>query len=423
MKKSLPVFMSFVIFSLAASFYFFDYFLQVAPGVIARSLKKSFSIGAGQLSLLSACYYLSYTLMQIPAGLLYDRFGGRRVIFCATMTASLGAFLFGISDNMIWAALSRLLIGAGSAFAFLGALYFAMRWFPGRYFATLAGVTALIGSVGAMFGDTILSYVVHDHGWRNTMIYISFVGGALALAIGGIAKNHPYDDHILTKKETKVSLRGDLRYLFSHAQVWWLGVYAFFSWSTVSVFAVLWGIPFLRRADTMNLIEASLGISVLWIGVGIGSPLIGWFSDYIKRRKPFLILCSCLAIILFFIILYVPHLSFTSVYSLLFFLGVTAAGTTVIFATAKDNVPIQTQNLTNGLINMMAVLSGLILQPLIGFLIHALWGGSTSHGLSVYTASTYRHALLVLPLMAILSLLVAVFKIKETYCEDVSKGK
>jgi MFS family permease len=423
MKKSLPIFMSYVVFGFAALFYFFDFFLQVSPGVIAKSLTKSFSMGAGELSLLSACYYFSYTLMQIPAGLLYDRFGGRAVVFCATMTASLGAFLFGVSEHMIWAVLSRLLIGTGSAFAFLGALYFTMRWFPGRYFATLAGVTALIGSIGAMCGETILGYMVHDYGWRNTMVYISFGGGVLALVIGAIAKNHPYDDSHLTKKETRASLKGELRYLFSHAQVWWLGLYAFLSWSTVSVFAVLWGIPFLRRADSMTLIEASVGISVLWVGVGIGSPLIGWLSDYFKRRKLPLILCSCLAIIVFFIILYVPHLSFVSIYSLLFFVGVTAAGVTVIFAAAKDNVPIQTQNLTNGLINMMAVLSGLILQPLIGFLMHALWQGHRTEGLSIYTVSTYRHALLVLPLTAILSLLIAVFKIKETYCEDISKKK
>ncbi|MDF1756709.1 MAG: MFS transporter [Legionellaceae bacterium] len=422
MKKKLPILMSFVIFTLTASFYFYDYFLQVAPGVIAKSLKISFSIGAVELGVLSAFYYLSYTAMQIPAGLLFDRYGGRAVVFCATFATSLGALLFGLSDSLICAALSRLLIGAGSSFAFLGALYFAMRWFPGRYFATLAGMTALIGSIGAVFGDGLLGYMLKYFGWRNSMIYISIFGFVLSLVIGGAVRNHPYDDKVLTKDESRESLYGELRYLFSHSQVWALGIYGFLTWSVVSAFAVLWGIPFLRRAYDMTLIDASIGVSVLWVGVGLSSPLIGWFSDYIKRRKLILIICPLFALVLYVVILYGEKFSIPIIYTLLFFLGTTASGVTVVFATAKDNVPIQTRNLTNGLINMMVVLSGLIMQPLIGFFMNELWSGYTIDGLSFYFASTYRQALLVLPISSILSLIVSIFWIKETNCVEYSSN-
>ncbi len=419
-QKHLPVFMSFVVFGLVGLFNFYDYFLQVAPGVFAKNLKQSFSIDASELGLLSAWYYLSYTVMQIPAGLLYDKFGGKKVVFFAVLTASLGALFFGMSENFFWASVSRLLIGGGSAFAFLGGLYFALRWFPERYFATLAGIVMLIASVGAVFGDAMLSYLIQDFGWRHTMIYIAIAGCALTLSILLFTKNHPSNDEILTQKETKASLMSEFAYLFSHKQIWGLSFYAFLSWSTASVFAVLWGIPFLKRADNMSLTEASFAISILWIGIGIGSPLMGFFSDYIKRRKLPLVLCALCATVLFCILLWVPHLSKLAIDSILFCLGICAAGVTIVFAAAKDSIPVEVQNLSNGVINMMAILSGLVLQPLIGYIMQWLWRGHILEGIIVYEPATYRYALMVMPFASALSLFIALFWIKETHCEDVS---
>ncbi|MDP3561100.1 MAG: MFS transporter [Legionellaceae bacterium] len=421
MKKNLPIALSFVVFGLATLFYFFDYFLQVVPGVFSSVLTTAFSLDARALGRLSASFFLTYTLMQLPAGFLYDKFGGRIVIFCAALIASLGAYLFSIADTIFMANLSRMLMGGGAAFAFLGALYFASRWFPSKYFATLAGVVALVGSIGAIFGEGLLARMLSNFGWRDTMFYVALFGGILAISIGMLAKNYPFNEQTQIKKERPNSPRQDFGYLLSHSQVWGLGVYCFLNWSIVSVFAVLWGIPYLKLVYNMRLSEASMSILFLWIGVGIGSPLMGWFSDVIKRRKLPLILCSLLATISFLLLLYLPAISHHMVDVLLFSLGFAAAGPTIVFAAVKDNVPIQSHNLCNGLINMLAVVSGLFLQPTVGFIMNIFWQNNITAGIKVYSAHTYTYALSLLPFVAFLSILVSLFWIKETYCQEYSK--
>ena len=126
-------------------FYCYNYFLRVSPSVMQNELTDSFHITATQFGTLAAFYYYAYTPMQIPAGMIYDKFGVRLVLSFACLVAVLGLSIFISADNYLMAGAGRCLIGLGTAFAYIGTLKLASIWLPANRFATVAGLTTAIG--------------------------------------------------------------------------------------------------------------------------------------------------------------------------------------------------------------------------------------------------------------------------------------
>src|SRR3990167_3377616 len=128
---------AYVVFLLSASFYLYEYILQVAPSVMADSMMETFHVSAAGFGIVSAFYFYAYAPMQLPAGVLFDRYGPRKLMTFALLLCSLGAFFFASTDSLFTAALGRFLIGVGSAFSFIGVLVLISRWFPPNQFALL----------------------------------------------------------------------------------------------------------------------------------------------------------------------------------------------------------------------------------------------------------------------------------------------
>ena len=144
-----------IILILASLFLLFEMALQVSPSIMTNQLMSEFKIHADVLGVMASCYFYSYTLMQIPSGLFYDHFGPRLLISLACAVCSLGAFFFGLSQSVILLGMGRFLLGIGSAFAFVGVLAVAARWFAPTLFALFAGMTQFLAGIGAMCGAQI----------------------------------------------------------------------------------------------------------------------------------------------------------------------------------------------------------------------------------------------------------------------------
>lgn len=187
-----------LIFVLATLFLSFEMILQVSPGIMTAQLMSEFHINAAVLGVISSFYFYSYALMQIPSGLLYDRFGPRMLITIATILCSLGALFFGLTHSVFLLATGRFLLGIGSAFAFVGALTVAARWFPPSVFALFVGLIQFIGAIGATCGIFPLSYVINDIGWRSMMTGLGYIGLVLAVFCAIFIRNRPpqEDDHV-----------------------------------------------------------------------------------------------------------------------------------------------------------------------------------------------------------------------------------
>ena len=154
---------------LGAALYFIGFYQRVAPAVITVELSDAFGLTAAALGNLSAFYFYSYVAMQIPTGLLADRFGPRVLLTVGAAVAGIGTAVFAMAPDTWTANLGRLLIGGSVGVAFVSMLKLASHWMPARQFALTSGVALAVGVFGATIAGAPLRLLVNYFGWRNVM--------------------------------------------------------------------------------------------------------------------------------------------------------------------------------------------------------------------------------------------------------------
>lgn len=407
-----------IIFVLAALFLSFEMILQVSPSIMTNQLMAEFNINAAVLGVIASFYFYSYTIMQIPSGLLYDRFGPRMLITVATILCSLGALFFGLTHSVSLLAVGRFLLGIGSSFAFVGALTVAARWFSPSLFALFIGLVQFIGAIGATCGAYPLAYVINTFGWRPTMTALGYIGLGLALLCALIIRNRPPESKdSISHTHTHLGFVKSFKTVICQGQTWGLGLYSFTNWAPMLILPALWGVPYLMGKYNLHNTSAAFINSMAWIGMGLFSPLLGWLSDRIQRRKILLIAVAILGMIASLILLFVPNLSYFVLCTLLFIIGCASSGNLLCFALAKDiNRPSVTST-AMGFNNMTVVLSGAVFQPIVGWILLKFWEGGMENGAPLYTTYSYTWALTTVPVCYFIGLLTAIFLVKETFCK------
>lgn len=406
---------AYLVFFLAASFYLYEFILQVAPGVMAESMMQTFNVGAQGFGVISAFYFYAYAPMQLPAGVLFDRYGPRKLMTFALILCAMGSFFFASTDSIFTASLGRFLIGTGSAFSFIGVLVLVSRWFPPHYFAILAGIAQLMSSVGAMFGEYPLAVLISYVGWRQASFILAILGFLLAGLLWSFVRDYPNSDPHPTVKRPFIDEWKRLAFVCKRSFTWITGSYAFCIWTPIAIFAALWGVPYLQVKFDISVAAASSLCSIIWLGIGIGSPLLGWVSDRFESRRLALIISAIFGLTATVFLLYVPNISMSWMYLVLFLFGIGAGGQTVSFAVVKDNNTAEHVGTASGFNNLSVLLGGALFQPAVGAMLNA-WGSShLVHGVPVYSVESYQKALFIMPLCYFASLFIAVFILKESH--------
>lgn len=420
LAKQKPTLLAAVICILASCFYMYEFILQVSPAVMTNQLINDLGLNAITLGTMAAFYYYSYTPMQLPAGFLFDRFGPRRLLTVAVLTCAVGAFLFGSTTNIATASAGRFMMGMGSAFSFIGTLVLISRWFPSRYFAFLTGLVELMSCVGAIVGETPLTIAVDHWGWRQTIIILGVIGVILALLIWLVVRDSP---EVVSKGHkfqptSKKSILQSFHQVAANSQTWFIALYSFMVWAPITAFAALWGVPFLVVAYGISTKAASTACTMIWLAIGIGCPLLGWWSDKVNLRGMPLKFAASLGIIGLIPVIYVPHLPLFWLYICLFLFGLAASGQSLAFGVVKDNNHSSVAGTAMGINNMATVAGGALFQPVIGIFLHLNWNGSYHNGSPFYSVENYRKAFIILPFCYLIALLIGKFLIRETHCQQ-----
>ena len=176
---------------LAAMFFFYAWVLRVSPSVMVEQLMRDFAVSGAVLGNLSACYFYSYVVMQMPVGIAVDRWGARRVLSVTVLVTGAGCVIFAYAPNLAMAYLGRTLIGAGGAFGFVGSMVLAGAWFPPHRFALFSGLSLAIGLLGGVSGQAPLALLVEREGWRASMLMLSAGALVLSLLIWLITRDRP----------------------------------------------------------------------------------------------------------------------------------------------------------------------------------------------------------------------------------------
>lgn len=276
-KRSVKFYlMAALICSLPILFYLYEFTIRTMPTAMTHELMEGFGITAAGLGLLSSFFYLGYAIMQIPVGLLYDRFSARTLLIFSMGLCACAVLFFGLTKNIYSADIAFFLIGFASSFAFIGTLVLISRWFPRRYFAMIVGWVQLLGCLGAILGVGPMVILTNNLGWEATVLWMALIGGVIFILMVLFVRNSPKNKKGSPKPSTqkmKLSEKVRLKTVFSNPQAWWVGLYAFTAWAPMIIFAGLWGLPFLMALYGISDEQASWGITIVWLGIAVGGYL------------------------------------------------------------------------------------------------------------------------------------------------------
>jgi MFS family permease len=392
-----------------ALFFFYAWVLRVAPSVMVEELMRDFAVGAAALGHLSAAYFYGYAGMQIPVGVLLDRFGPRRLMTLAALVCAGGCVLSATGTSLGVASTGRFLIGASAAFSLVGSMAVAGQWFQPARFALFSGLSMAMGMAGGVFGQAPLRLAVEATDWRFVTLALASGGLALAAAAWATVRDRWRGSGGLGR-----ALSG-LGTVLADRQSWLVALAGLGTSVPLLAFASLWGVPFLETAYRLPSAQAAVLTSVIFVGWGVGAPVIGWLSDRIGRRKPPLIAGLLLETAALAVLVYVPGQPVPVLGGLCFLVGFFGSSQIVCFALAKENHPAALSGTAIGFVNAMVTGAGALFQPLVGLLLDLAWTGETAAGARLYAPETYRLAFASLIASCLLGLL-CLAAVRETHC-------
>lgn len=364
-------------------------------------LMRDFAIGGAIMGNLSAFYFYAYAGLQIPIGVMMDRIGPRRLMSAGAALAGMGCLIFATADSIVMAYFGRLLMGAGTAFSWVGALTVIVQWFAPRRFAVLAGGTQAFGMIGAIGGQRPLSEVVGAFGWQAGISWLGMFGVALALTIFAVVRDRPHASHAAT------GIAAGLRIAMTERQTWLSGVFGMAMVTPTAAFGGLWAVPYLMQVHGMSRAEAADLTTLIFISWAVGAPLVGGLSDRLRTRRKLMVAGATTAMLCLGALPLTTAAPVWVLGVLLTAQGIAASAMVVGVALAREAAPPQVSSTAMGLVNTFVIGSGAVFQPLIGFLLDLNWDGRLVEGARVYSPAAYDWALSVLPATCLFGLIAA----------------
>ena len=398
MTSTPSAFKAWLIWSLSALFYFYEFALQSSPSVMVPELMRDFQVTGTQLGHLSAFYFYAYAAMQIPVGLLLDRFGPRLLLTLACLICALGALAFSQTHSLGLAEIARFLMGIGSSFAVVSSLKLANLWFPAKRFALLTGLMVTFGMLGAIGGQTVLAPLVDSLGWRHSMMLLSLIGLLLAGLICGLVRNGEKFTALQLSHQTNSYWLG-LKNILLTRQAWLMALYGGLMFAPTVAFGELWGVPYLISLFGVTRHVAAQVLSLIFVGWAIGSPVFGILTGYFNKNLLFMWLAPLGCLVTMAWILFVDHHSITPVALLLFFFGFFSSAFLAVFSLLKETTPERSVGTAMGFLNTLNELGPALLLPLFGWLLDRGWAGKIIDNTRSYSSQNYHDAALALMLV------------------------
>jgi len=415
--------LAWLVWGLGACLYLIAFYQRVAPAVITRELAGEFALSAAALGNLSAFYFYSYVAVQVPTGLLADRWGPRRVLALGAAVTAAGTLLFALAPSVAWANAGRLAIGAAAGVAFVSMLKLASHWMPPRRFALVSGISLFMGVVGATLAGVPLRAVVDAFGWRAVMVASAIVTLMVGVAIWLVVRDDPSERGYASyypeprAHAQDAGLAALLREAFSYRNTWLIFLASGGFSCIVLTFAGLWGVPFLVTVHGFTPTKAAAIASAMLVSFAVASIAFGPISERLRRRKPVMIAGMLATMLLWAVVVFLP-LPPAGLVAALIAVGVASATFILTFAYAKESVPAHLGGTASGVANMGVMLGGMVMQPVVGLVLDRHWDGALADGVRIYGAEGYRVGFAAMLAWCALGLaLLAVTK--ETHCRPL----
>lgn len=406
----------------AASFYCVQFILRSSPTVIATDLMQSLALDSLSVAVLVSWYYHGYSAMQIPAGILLDRIGPRRPLSVACLLCLMGSSIFAFSESLITLSLGRLMMGIGSAFGFISCVKIASQAFKRQHLSMYISLTMLMGTLGATAAGKPFALMVDYFDWRNVHFLLAGFILILGLAIWLILPNgnnfsgqHSSEEGDFPAEAILISIK----IILKTPSTWLFGIFGFMMYVPLSGVADLWGVPYLMEVYGVDRQMASAANSTIYIGLGLGGPIWSLYVARVKSYKNVLMVGTACTLVFLLALLFVPNLPFSWCSVLFFLIGAAATSQFIAFAGVTELNASHRTGLASGIHNMLCMLSGVIMQPLLGYILKSVWDGTYKGDVPHYTTANFQAALMTLPVCVVIAGLCLLY-VKECYPQDES---
>jgi len=381
-----------VIWLVALAVYVLAVFHRSSLGVAGIIASERFHISATSLATFTVLQLVVYAGMQVPVGVLLDRFGSRAMLICGLVLMTAGQLGFAFSGSFAGAVLARAVVGAGDAMVFVSVIRLVTAWFLVRQGPMVTQLTGLSGQLGAIAAAGPLSYLLHALGWTRAFAFTSSIGVVLLVAVLAVVKDSPYrrDDVVVIK----------LRALAQSVRTVWgnpgtrLGMWSHFtSQFSVTVFALLWGYPFLVQ----GLGWTATGASTLLMAMTAWAVVSGLALARLVGRLPYYRSWIVVGVVIAMVVPWTAVLLWPGAapdWLVVVMAFATATGgpvSMVGFDLARSFTPAQETGRANGLVNVGGFTASLLTMALIGIVLDL----SSSGGMDSYTLGDFKLALAV----------------------------
>lgn len=327
-----------IVWFIATLFVVYSFCLNTAAAVFATSIKTALHAGDIGVSMATGAFILGFACMQIPAGYLLDKFNSRYVVSSGILLLALGNISISYSDNLIIFTLSNFLQGIGASFAFIGAAVLISQWFSAKLFPILFGLTQTLSCILAGVIHYYFTILLATHAWSDIYRALA-VYGVVLFVLALLLIKTPAG---LNMGES-ISLKTSLKTVLKNKQIWLCTIAGALSFGVLLAYASFWYVQVQQFYSVENL-QSVIISGMIFAGIGIGTPLLGWYSNIVKSRVMVIHVTLVLGVMALLMGLYLPHFKMESLIIIKivsFFIGFLLSGSmlfyTIISEISSDN--------------------------------------------------------------------------------------
>jgi MFS family permease len=379
-----------MVLAAAVSVYILAVFHRTSLGVAGLIAAERFHISSAQLATFTMVQLFVYAAMQIPVGVLLDRVGAKKLLTAGVVLMTGGQFAFAFASTFGAGVAARVFVGMGDAMVFISLIQLVALWFPPARTAMVTQMTGVVGQLGAVAATAPLSAALHSVGWTRSFATAASVGVLLGIVLIVVVRDSPYQDH--HRDELKMAAVGRALKLAWAEPGTRLGLWSHFTVQFgATVFALLWGFPFLVSGQGLTAGVASDLLIVMTLTAVVTSPLVGAFVTRWPYSRSTLVLWIVAAIMAIWavVLLWPGRAPMWLLVVLVVVLAVGGPGSVVGFDLARTFNPPTRLGSASGIVNVGGFVASLSTVALIGIVLDRVAPG----GPSTYTVDSFRVAM------------------------------
>ena len=377
-------------------------FLRTSLGVLSPNLMHDFNINPNNMGLLGGVFFLSFAIFQIPAGILIDKYGPRKIMSSVIIFAVLGSIIFALSNSFYTLLIGRVLMGLGCSICLMGSLVLITRWTDSDQFSKLAGIILAVGGIGGLLATTPLSYFSELFGWRLSFWLATAVTFCVMLLYYFILEDRK-NELILNRSNETISLK-NLLFILKERNFKFMIPMSLMSYSSLVVILGLWGAPYLKDIHGLDTVERGKILMLMAISWNIGSFVFGRLRSIFGNYKNVVIFGATGVIILLFILSIITEINIIYLYILFCILGFFGAFSVALISHYQVLFDKEYMGRALSTANFFNFGGVFFVQWLTGKIIYLMGGDSTGAPIEAY-----RLAFLFVAILLVISLCIYFF--------------